>query len=654
MQLREVAVCNFRPFASATMRLPGHGLVLVAGANNSGKTAFLSALDAVAGVATETPALRRAGTDSPAVVSATFDLSEAERAEVFSANARKAEVLASGAASQLQFVFQEQSGSLQLAHVRGDWPGRGLEIFATVGAAEDGPGTYGARLIRALRGGQDDVDPLSLVDGEGGQRWGGVVPLEPAINGVRELDFVPPFLSGWRQRYYHFRALRPGSPRSGNLASADRLVPTGENLTAVLLEMLTNRSELFAELGRLMTTIVPLIGQLRVRTSGNAMEAVFVTGDAELNLKDLGTGVEQLLMTLVVGLTETPPFTLVIEEPETNLHHAAQRALLGLLKEWSADRQIIAATHSPVLLDWSPRGERLWHVIKEPDGSTIKPVDADPSELLDSLGVKLSDVLSATRVLVLEGPSDADVLEAWFPEVLRSPAVAVLQGGGGDNARHADRLADWLRGADRIGLRRVLYLRDRDELSPSAAERLEASPTVGLLERRELENYLLDPVAVAQTLGSVMPLGQEPPSADEVAEFMRATAVDLRRNIVVNRVCNQIRPERPLMDHRLRHDLAQQGADEATILAAVSDRLMSENELHAQVQAAWRAADADVASHEAQRLLEIAPGEEILGAVFRRYADRGYSKRQDGVAIAKAMSAPPEEIRALLDTFMAD
>ena len=221
-----------------------------------------------------------------------------------------------------------------------------------------------------------------------------------------------------------------------------------------------------------MDTIVPHIGQLEVRTGGNQMQAVFAAGDVELNLKDLGTGVEQLLMTLVVGLTEAPPLTLVIEEPETNLHHAAQRALLGLLKDWSADRQIVAATHSPVMLDWSPGGERLWHVIKEPDHSVVRPVDADPAGLLAALGVRLSDVLSATRVLVLEGPSDEDVLEAWFPDILRSPAVAVLHGGGGDNARHADRLAEWLARVDKIGLRRVLYLRDRDELSPRALKTL--------------------------------------------------------------------------------------------------------------------------------------------------------------------------------------
>ncbi len=101
------------------------------------------------------------------------------------------------------------------------------------------------------------------------------------------------------------------------------------------------------------------------------------------------------------------------------------------------------------------------------DRDWVESVDADPLALLKSLGVRLTDVLAADRVLVLEGTSDADVLDVWLPEVLRNPRVAVLAGEGGDNARHADRLAKWLAGTDRAGLRRVLYLRDRDELSPT-------------------------------------------------------------------------------------------------------------------------------------------------------------------------------------------
>lgn len=84
-------------------------------------------------------------------------------------------------------------------------------------------------------------------------------------------------------------------------------------------------------------------------------------------------------------------------------------------------------------------------------------------------------------MLVPERTSDQDVLGAWFHGVLSSPRVAVLDGEGGGNAVQ---LAEWLAGTDRVGLKRVLCLRDRRELSARALDRLDKSPTVYLLARR--------------------------------------------------------------------------------------------------------------------------------------------------------------------------
>jgi hypothetical protein len=145
---------------------------------------------------------------------------------------------------------------------------------------------------------------------------------------------------------------------------------------------------------------------------------------------------------------------------------------------------------------------------------------------------------------------------ALFPEVLRSPAFAVLHGRGGDNARHAEQLAEWLAGVDKIGLRRVLYLRDRDELPPSALRTLQGSKTVAMLQRRELENYLLDPAAVAQLLGTLVRDAKLPTVADISAAIADA-AENLRDKIIVIRVCRQVQPPRLLMEHRLRRRLAQ-------------------------------------------------------------------------------------------------
>ena len=175
-----------------------------------------------------------------------------------------------------------------------------------------------------------------------------------------------------------------------------------------------------------------------------------------------------------------------------------------------------------------------------------------------------------------------------------------------------------------------------------------------VLQRRELENYLLEPAAVARVLAALVLDGTSAPTARDVATAMIEAAENLRHKVVVNRVCRQIQPDRPLMDHRLRQRLACKGTDQEAVTAAILSRLMTEDELRAQIQTAWTAAEEEVALHSDDGLLAIAPGEEILNAIFRRFARRGYNKRDDGVAIARAMQAPPEEIRMLLDLFMLD
>jgi len=379
------------------------------------------------------------------------------------------------------------------------------------------------------------------------------------------------------------------------------------------------------------------------------MRVVFETAGGDVNLKDLGTGVEQLLMTLTVGLTDKPPQALAAEEPETNLHQAAQRARLGFFQDWAAERQIIVATHSPVMLDWSPGGHRLWLVTRDHGESHIDPVEEDPLALLRSLGIRPSDVLVADRLLVVEGPSDEDLVEAWFSKVIRSPRVAITADGG-DNALYADRFARWLAEADRTGIQKVLYMRDRDELPPSAIERLTSTGIVSVLSRRELENYLLDPEAITAALRAAAP--ETAPSADDVLAAITAAAETLRRKVIVNRVCRQLQFPRP-MDHKLRQQVAEEGADADRITAAVSGRLAVEAQVREQVDKAWADAQADVDAKVGADLLAIAPGEEILDAVFMRFAGRHYRKRDDGPAIARGCE-PPAQIAELLSTFLPD
>lgn len=663
MRLRHVQLENFRALQSAEMRLPGNGLVLVAGANNTGKTALLSAFDVITGDNGDVTSLRHGGSEEPARMRATFDLDQAERAAILENASGGQTLLNAGVLSSLQFVYEQwENQGLKFREVLGSWASLGLQPLARMRPDPPG-GQYTYEVIRAFQqGGGQEARPGAVLDvlGEAQRVLASAGAQSTGQNGLdgflpTQAMLAPVWVSmlAWRSRFYHFRALRTGTQRSQNLSSPEKLDPAGSSLAGVLHYLATDRRHLFEQARDLIAQVVPDIGMLQVRTGGDKMRVVFESGAGDLNLKDLGTGVEQLLMTLVVGLTEAPPFTLLIEEPETNLNPAAQRALLGLLQGWASDRLIVAATHSPVMLDWSPAGDRLWLVTREQGASRVQPVSADPLPLLDALGVRLSDVLSADRVLVVEGASDEDVLQVWFPEVLRNPRVAVLRGRGGENARHADQLAEWLADADRAGLRRVLYLRDHDELAPEVLARLSRSPSVHVLHRREIENYLLDPDAIASVIRPLVPPDAPAPDARTITEALNSAAENLRQKIVINRVARQVAPPRQLMDTQLRQRLAEAGADLTEFTDAVIERLMTPADLRTQITAAWGEAETDVASHADEKLLEIAPGEEILDTLFLQYAGRHYDKRMHGPAIAAAMS-PPAELAELLGAFMAD
>jgi energy-coupling factor transporter ATP-binding protein EcfA2 len=142
-------------------------------------------------------------------------------------------------------------------------------------------------------------------------------------------------------------------------------------------------------------------------------------------------------MTLVLGLTQTAN-TVVMEEPETGLHPGAQRALLGLLQDWSEDRLIVVSTHSATMLDWSSPVTSVVSISRTGTDSTATLVTGDRAAVLSELGIRLSDVLSAERIRILDGPSDKDIFEIWFPNVIRDPHVAVVDGEGGYNAHHAE------------------------------------------------------------------------------------------------------------------------------------------------------------------------------------------------------------------------
>lgn len=648
-ELEGVRVEDFRAFRQASFVVPKSGLVLVTGPNNAGKSALLSTFDVLAGQVQPPDALH--GSSETSSIWYRFRLDEQERSALIGAT-NLANHLKSGTAAWIEWHYSHIQGAFLPVMIRVAWPGTDGLIVAKAeyvnnrwqtSALPTALSTWDPKNYRVVL--QSDRPDARL--------------LEEFAN-ILDLAVMSPVISNWRSGYFHFQPLKQTTGRATNLSGIVPVLQSdGSNLPAVLLYMKTNTPATWNQLVGLMKDIVPGVGTLEVPASGNQFEVVFMDDNIDgyrHNLKDLGTGVEQILMTLVVGLTQTAR-TVVLEEPETGLHPTAQRALLGLLQEWSKDRLFVASTHSAAILDWSSPGTSVLAVSRANGESTVTTVTNERAAVLRSLGVRLSDVLSAECILILEGSTDRDVLDVWFPHVTRNPLVAILVGDGGYNARHTDLLVGWLDKADELGPRRVLYIRDRDELSAEFLKKLDDSKSVCVLPCRELENLLLDFGALAGVMNvELVRRGHAKVSVDVLAESARELADGLKHVVVLKRVMAEFADPVRLVDHKLRQRLAKKpaGAMKAALVAEMQQQVPNTSELADRVEQLWKRYTADVERDWEQNWRQIVPGADLLKALFMQYLDRGYDKSADGVAVARAMTTPPDALKLVLDEFMAE
>lgn len=630
---------GFRAFEKVALDLGRTGLVLVTGPNNVGKSALLSILDVLAGTTPE----GSQHYERPASITATWELGHGSRNRVLVDVPDGKSLFHGELATHLRVKFGDVLGRLQPVAVSVSADGAWLEL--------------GRLDMEQPRRWAVSRRPLAVALKS--QAW------NSTTNGNEQGDTLPylgpdahDVVERWRAGYFHFQPLRQASGRTAQLLGITPTLATdGSNLATVLLHLQTNQPEVWKRIGQLISEIIPGVGELMTPVNGDHCEIVFWSHQRRAvtprNLKDLGTGVEQLLMLLVVGLTRQAR-TVVLEDPEVGLHPSAQRALLGLLQDWSSGRMILAATHSAAMLDWTSPSTTVVAVRRRHGVSTADIVTTERAEVLRELGIRMSDILSAERLLVLEGPTDRDILDIWFADILRNPRVVVLNGGGGSDARHADLLANWLADADQLGQRRVLYVRDRDELSEAAAARLCESGNVFVLPVREVENLLLDVEAVTKLINKERTAqSKEQVTVAEVAEVMRTAADELRQTVILKRVMAELDPIR-LADNKLRAKLAKARADEEALAAAVTERIPLREEVMASISTAWAAHTRTVNDAWEQDWKALAPGADVLGTVITRFLDRGYSKGSDGPALARFIQDPPAVLREQFHKFMAD
>ncbi len=324
------------------------------------------------------------------------------------------------------------------------------------------------------------------------------------------------------------------------------------------------------------------------------------------------------------------------------------------LKEVSDDCQIFLTTHSTNFLDAGSL--RNIYLIRKDHATSAQHMDVIDAEtaIPEELGLRLSSLFMFDRLAFVEGPSDEQILRIFASTLdisFGQAALGFVTTGGARNFTHYATTAtlSFLRKRNV----RTVFIIDRDERDVADIEALQGKiedlSELVVLKKRELENYLISPTALARYIaakskGTVSPSTSEIESdLNEICQELFQTAVERR---VLKHACRPVIPKREKI---LRRDDSLDF--EAALKAQLDESIKEIQEISGKVQGLLDSAKAEVLSEWDSRKSEMIPGDELLDSLFKRYGLR-FNKRRDAVDLASSMK--PDEISGEIKVLLND
>lgn len=220
-----------------------------------------------------------------------------------------------------------------------------------------------------------------------------------------------------------------------------------------------------------------------------------------------------LIVDLIVKVEHYNDTVFCIDEPELHINTSVQRQLLATLDKLIPDScQLWIATHSigfmrALQLDFAAKTQILDFSAADyfSGVKTIRPLTPTRREWHRIFSIALDDLselVSPKTLIYCEGrkdPSpnngeqglDAEVYNTVFGEA--HPDILFVSSGGGDEPKNNSSVALKVLNKAFKGVS-VLLLKDRDTMDDATrTAKLVADPTLRILRRHEIENYLLDP-----------------------------------------------------------------------------------------------------------------------------------------------------------------
>jgi predicted ATP-dependent endonuclease of OLD family len=444
---------------------------------------------------------------------------------------------------------------------------------------------------------------------------------------------------------------------------AERREPMGKCEAEQLLNLKIKResSKKFHAVREIVTTLLDVdidAFQADKTSSGEGSEAELdVDGFlAQVN----GTGICEALR-LILEYELKQPDILLVEEPEIHLHPALETIMMRYLKSIGKKCQIFITTHSTNFLDTTEMRNVYLTSREGREGSTdIQLINREEAEesIPQELGIRLSSLFMYDRLVFVEGRIDEDVIRNWAficGVNLVQASVGFIHMDGVRNFTHYARKNT----IEFLCKRRVsvFFMIDRDEKEHDDIEKLFEQlgdrKRLRILNKRQLENYLLCPRAIVEFIKEKYRLGEEwqknvdlteiEKAIDRCADKLKDVAIKNRvekevDDIIYSRPNAKSDPTIPWVE-RLKNKVTNQNQKLTELLEDNLEKIIQEKTT--LVETKWK-----------DSKLDIVPGDKLLEDLCESLG-RQFNKKTDSAKLASHMKKNEIdlEIREILEIF---
>lgn len=330
------------------------------------------------------------------------------------------------------------------------------------------------------------------------------------------------FSDAFRPFFYRFSAQRNPTIHSGFSGTTTTLLPDASNLAFCLSQLQLNDAHAHSQLCDWINRVFPSVKWVQAPAISNNSWLIQCLprppheqrNDMAVTLDQMGTGIGNVIAILYIIQASRRPQVIAIDEPNSFLHPRALRELLQILVTEGSQHQYILTAHSADVL--TAVDPSLITMFAAPDGRTsIRQVRGeDIVDLrmdLSDLGIRMTDLHGRDRVLWVEGQTEElivpELLRRYCPALAAGTAVLRVEHTGtfekkGIEVSEVVKLYERLSQSSALVPPMVAILLDRESRTERESERLiaDCKGTLRLLDRPMLEDYIMNAQAICARL----------------------------------------------------------------------------------------------------------------------------------------------------------